>query len=142
MTSHTGLSTAPHAQVPAAAVPGLGGRPWRDNAYAGFWDTQQNVFGVVHVSTSPNAPGTRARFSVLVDGRAVEVVEPLPPGSFRSSSIDVDLPAARVVVADYSATGVLPDLVEGISLQHFQQGANVVGRIEVHGCMVKNVTNR
>jgi len=150
MTSHTGLSTAPHAQVPAAAVPGLGGRPWRDNAYAGFWDTQQNVFGVVHVSTSPNAPGTRARFSVLVDGRAVEVVEPLPPGSFRSSSIDVDLPAARVLVdhpgvhaeleftprfveADYSATGVLPDLVEGISLQHFQQGANVVGRIEVHG---------
>lgn len=153
MTSQRGLSKPPHAEVPPAVVERLAGRPWRDNAYAAFWDTAQNVFGVLHVSTSPNAPATRARFSIVLDGRAFEIVEPLPPGSFRSASIDLDLPAARVVVdhpavraeldftprfveADYSATGVLPDLVEGLSLQHFQQGADFRGRVEIFGCAV------
>lgn len=146
----SGLAVTPHEAVPVSVAEAIGDRPWRDNAYLGFWDVAQKVFGVVHVSTSPNAPGTRARFSVVVDGQSVEIVESLPPGSFRSESIEFDVATSRIAVkhpevtvdlelvprfavADYSATGVLPDLVEGVSLQHFQQGADVRGRIVVGG---------
>ncbi len=122
---------------------------WRDNAYLGFWDSAHDVYGVAHVSTSPNAPGRRARVSVQVDGRSVEVVEDLEPGSFTSESIEFDLSGAVRVRhpslslelsmtpvgpwADYTAGEVMPPLVPGEPLHHYQQGASVVGAVECRG---------
>jgi hypothetical protein len=72
------------------------GRPaFRDNAFLGFWDHGGQVFGAVHVSTSPNSEGRRARFSLSVGGRATEIVEPLEPYSFGSPSIAFDLDRRR-----------------------------------------------
>ncbi|MCX2930667.1 hypothetical protein ORI20_10290 [Mycobacterium sp. CVI_P3] len=45
-----------HTHVPAECGRG-GNAPWRDNAFLAFWDTDSDVFGTVHVSTSPNAEG-------------------------------------------------------------------------------------
>lgn len=142
------LSYPVHAQIPASVEPLIGSAPWRDNAYLAFWDTAKELFGVAHVSTSPNAEGRRARFSVVVAGRAVEVVEPLDSGTFKSKSINFDLETSaisvnaadvtahvqmtpRFVAADYSATGLIPDLVDDVSLHHFEQGAYVTGSVTV-----------
>src|SRR4051812_19982486 len=68
------------------------GRPaFRDNAFLGFWDTERGVIGAFHMSTSPNAEGRRARFSLSVNGRTTELVEPLEPCCFTSPSIGFDL---------------------------------------------------
>ena len=66
--------------------------PWRDNAYVCFWDPVQEVVGVLHVSTSPNAEGRRARFSLAVGGRSIEIVEePHDRGAFKSASVEYPL---------------------------------------------------
>ncbi len=122
---------------------------WRDNSYLGFWDADAGVYGSVHVSTSPNAPGRRARASVSVGGRSAEVVEELAPGTFTGEQIDFGLDgritvraahleadlqmSARSVIADYSAGGVLSDLVPGEPLQHLQQAVEVAGGVAVDG---------
>lgn len=120
--------------------------PWRDNAFLAFWDPAQDLFGVAHFSTSPNAGGRRARLSLVRAGRAVEVIEPLDPASFRGESLEFDLErsvitvdhptltarlemAPRFVIADYSPTGLIPDLVKGASLQHYQRFAAVTGEV-------------
>jgi len=120
---------------------------FRDNAYLAFWDRSGDVFGAFHVSTSPNAEGRRARLSLAVDGRPVEVVEPLEPGSFTSASIGFDLDERitvdaptlrgelrcrpRFAVADYSTGSIIPPLIPDEPLQHFQQAARVEGRFTV-----------
>ena len=126
------------------------GRPaFRDNAFLGFWDAGGDVFGAFHVSTSPNAEGRRARFSVSVGGRTTEIVEPLDPYSFKSASIAFDLDQRIVVdgptlagevtctplfaVADYSKHAIIPPLVPDEPLQHFQQAARVHGHLKVDG---------
>jgi hypothetical protein len=122
---------------------------FRDNAYLGFWDEGGDVFGAFHVSTSPNAQGRRARFSLSVGGRATEIVEPLEPYSFTSPSIAFDLDLRITVdgpgltgeltctplfaVADYSKGSIIPPLVPDEPLQHFQQAARVRGRFSVEG---------
>lgn len=126
----------------------VAGAPWRDNAFLAFWDVAQDLFGVAHFSTSPNAGGRRARVSIVRAGRSVEVIEPLEPASFRSPSLRFDLErsvitvdhplltarldmAPRFVVGDYSTTGLIPDLVEGQSLRHYQQFADVTGEVAI-----------
>lgn len=128
---------------------------WKDNAYLSFWDLANGVFGTFHVSTSPNGDGARrARCSVLLDaaggaGRVVEIIEELPRDQFRSASIDfgldgtitVDHPelSARLTnaplhtPADYSTTGLIPDLVPGRPLQHFQQACTITGTFTAAG---------
>jgi len=123
---------------------------WKDNAYLSFWDIARGVFGTVHVSTSPNGEGARrARCSVSVGGTMVEVVEELDPGTFSSESIHFDLDgtvrvdhptlAAELTylplyaAADYAVTGLIPELVPGKPLQHFQQGCTVTGRVTLAG---------
>jgi hypothetical protein len=120
--------------------------PWRDNAFLAFWDPGQDLFGVAHVSTSPNAEGRRARFSVVLAGQAMELIEPLERGSFSSehigfdvanNTVTVDAPGLkadlamtpRFVCADYSPTGLIPDLVADVPLRHFQQGADISGQL-------------
>jgi hypothetical protein len=126
------------------------GRPaFRDNAYLGFWDGGGEVIGAFHVSTSPNAEGRRARISLAAGGRPVEVVEPLDPGTYTSTSIDFDLDRRITVdspalsgeiictpvfaVADYSTGSIIPPLIPEEPLQHYQQAARVQGRFTVAG---------
>ncbi|WP_182379437.1 hypothetical protein [Nocardioides sp. WS12] len=132
---------------------GPGDPVWKDNGYLSFWDTERQVFGTFHVSTSPNGTGARrARCSVLLGGeggRVVEVIEELDPGTFTSQSISfgldgtitVDHPdlVARLTnspihqPADYSTTDLIPELVPGKPLQHFQQACRLVGTFEADG---------
>jgi len=121
--------------------------PWKDNAYLGFWDPAAGVNGVVHVSTSPNAQGRRARASLQVGGASAEIAEDLEPGTFQSASIAFELDgritirsdamsadlqlSPRGVAADYSVGGVVPELVPGEPLQHFQRAAIVTGTVAV-----------
>ena len=119
---------------------------WKDNAYLSFWDTANCVYGSLHVSTSPNAPtARRARFSISVDGRVTEVVEPLPADEFASDSMSFGLDgrvsvdhrdvrcelvnAPLFVPADYATTDLIPALVPGKPLQHFQQACTVTGTV-------------
>ncbi len=123
--------------------------PWKDNAYLGFWDPEHDVYGTIHVSTSPNSRGTLARASLSVRGRAAEVAEELAPASFTSPSIAFDL-AGRITVdapglraklelaplftiGDYRATDIVADLVRDAPLQHVEQFARVTGEAEVAG---------
>lgn len=123
---------------------------WKDNAYLSFWDTHNQVFGTFHVSTSPNGTGARrARCSVSVRGRVLEIIEDLPPGSFESASIKFGLDgriAVRhgrleadlvnvplFVAADYAVNGVVPELVPGKPLQHFQQACEINGTLVLDG---------
>ncbi|HSV40286.1 MAG TPA: hypothetical protein VLI04_16110 [Nocardioidaceae bacterium] len=129
---------------------GPGDPVWKDNAYLSFWDVAGGVFGSVHVSTSPNGEGARrARCSVSGHGVVVEVVEDLEPGTFSSDSIHFDLdgtvrvdhPTLQAELtylplyapADYAVTGLIPELVPGKPLQHFQQGCTVTGTVTVGG---------
>ncbi|MEU7629731.1 hypothetical protein AB0C34_07050 [Nocardia sp. NPDC049220] len=133
-----------------ADAAGIGEPVWKDNAYLSFWDPAAQVFGTVHVSTSPNAPSARrARFSISVAGRVVEVVEPLGEGTFSSDSIDfrldgrvlVDHPAVQAdlvnaplfIAADYATNDLIPPLVPGKPLQHFQQACSIVGSVTLDG---------
>lgn len=123
---------------------------WKDNAYLSYWDTANEVFGSFHVSTSPNcAGGRRARCSISVRGKVLEIIEDLAPGSFASSSINFGLDgvitvrhprlqadlvnAPLFVAADNAVGGVVPELVEGKPLQHFQQACEMTGTLVLDG---------
>src|SRR5437867_832093 len=88
------LSEPIHNDVPDGAP------PWRDNAFVSFWDPRQDVYGTLHVSTSPNAEGRRSRLSLQVDGRTVELVEDLEPGTFSSQSIAFEAGASFEVQSE------------------------------------------
>jgi hypothetical protein len=139
------LSTAVHADAAGPGEP-----TWKDNAYLSFWDVDGEVYGSFHVSTSPNdAKARRARFSVYLQGQNIEVIEELPIGSFDSESISfgldgtitVDHPdvSARLgnaplwTPADFSLNDLIPPLVPGKPLQHFQQACTLKGTIDSGG---------
>jgi hypothetical protein len=139
------LSEPIHHDVPAGAL------PYRDNAFLSFWDPQREVFGTLHVSTSPNAEGRRARFSVQSPKGILEVVEPLDPGTFTSESITFDAGASFSVDAP-SVTGELTfaplpglgdytgdrapaafSLDKAQPLMHYQRAASVSGSLVIAG---------
>lgn len=139
------LSTDVHADAAGPADP-----TWKDNAYLSFWDVDAEVYGTVHVSTSPNdGKARRARFSVSLQASVFEVIEELPAGSFTSQSISfgldgtisVDHPELTVRLgnaplwtpADFSLNELIPPLVPGKPLQHFQQACSVRGTAEHDG---------
>lgn len=152
------MSTAPTSTDPLnepihGPVPD-GRPPWRDNAYVCFWDPAQAVFGVLHVSTSPNSEGRRARFSLNVGGVPIEVVEtPHAREAWTSDSIRyplddtilLDHPSVsaslkltpRFNFADYSASEVIPPLVPGEPQQHFQQVVGISGEIRVRDRVIQ-----
>jgi hypothetical protein len=117
---------------------------WKDNAYLSFWDVDGNVYGTFHVSTSPNDPKSRrARCSVQLDREVVEIIEDLPGGSFTGPTISFGLDGTLTVdhpdlvarltntpmwtPADYSLNELIPPLVPGRPLQHFQQACRIEG---------------
>jgi hypothetical protein len=135
------LSTALHRHVPD-------GMPaFKDNAYLAFWSPQNEVIGVAHVSTSPNAEGRRARLSLSVRGRRIEIIEDLQPATFKSVSITFGLDDTITVnadringtlrttplfePADYGKRAIIPPLIEGHPVQHFQQAAVVEGDLTI-----------
>jgi hypothetical protein len=143
------LSEPIHVDAAGAADP-----VWKDNAYLAFWDLDAQVFGTLHVSTSPNSPSARrARFGISVAGRVVEIIEPLSEGAFSSDSIHfgldgrvrVDHSSVRAefvnaplfVPADYATIDLIPPLVPGKPLQHFQQGCTIVGSVTIDGATVE-----
>lgn len=148
MTEPSTLSWGPLAHPIRTEDPGEQS-PWKDNAYLAFWDSENRVNGVVHASTSPNAPGRRVRVSVDVGGAVAELAEEPPPGSFTTASIEIALDGAitvrsadlkadlrlipRGVAADYSAAKIIPELVPGEALQHFQQAAVITGSVTLDG---------
>ena len=141
-------STWPLAQPIRAHAP-QGDAPWRDNAFLSFWDPVGEVYGTLHVSTSPNAGGRRARLSISVGGLLREIVEDLEPGSFTSASMSFDLDTGRAVVkapdieldvataprftvADFASKSVIPRM-GGEPLQHFQTTVDVSGYCRIEG---------
>jgi hypothetical protein len=139
----------PLAHQIATAGQITGDLPWRDNAYLAFWDAGKDVFGVVHVSTSPNAPGRRARCSVAAGTHVAEIIEPLDSGTYRSASIDFNL-NGRIVVsrsgldvdlelrprfspAEFVPFNVVPAYADQPFLSHYEQGAEVSGTITIQG---------
>jgi hypothetical protein len=122
---------------------------WKDNAYLSFWDPSQRLFGTVHVSTSFNAEGRRARASLSVDGVGIEISEELPPGSFAGQAIQFDLDTGtatitspeltvtlcateRLALADFTPGQVFPPM-GGAPLHHYQATVDVRGRCRVGG---------
>lgn len=123
--------------------------PWKDSAFLSFWDVEREVYGCAHVATSPNAPSSSTRFEINVRGRRLRVMETPSSGTFTSESINFDLDGDITVdsprvsgsfsgtplfgLADYSTGGLVPAMVEGEPLQHFQQPARVHGRFVLDG---------
>jgi hypothetical protein len=91
------LATPVHDVVPALDGVSM---PWRDNAIFFFWDAENEIYGVVHVSTSPHGSGTRARCSLTAGDRSREILEPLDAGTLTSESITVDLDGRLLVEHD------------------------------------------
>jgi len=122
-----------------------GDPPWRENAWLAFYDRPQGVYGVTHVTTSPNSGGLRTRCSLVADGREAEIIEAVAPMEFSSPSISLDLaghivakgPGLAVDVTltprhhacDYSRSQVLPGLEGNEPLQHFQQTGTAAGSV-------------
>ena len=137
------LSKGPRLDVPA------GSGPWRDNAYLCFWDESHDVFGALHVSTSPNTDGRRARLTVHAGDQVREIVEPVESGTATSESITFDFGdrfsvrspqlegelqwTPRFHLADYTGDrapkGYEYDPRE--PLMHYQRGASVTGHLRV-----------
>ncbi|MGV0795447.1 DUF7065 domain-containing protein [Mycolicibacterium elephantis] len=143
------LATSIHADAAGPDDP-----IWKDNAYLSFWDVAAGVYGSIHVSTSPNdAKARRARFSIQLGPKSgaetVEIIEDLPAGSFSSESLSfaldgtirVDHPDLKVFLgnaplltpADFSLNDLIPPLVPGKPLQHFQQACTLRGTVEHAG---------
>ncbi len=135
----------------------VNGPRWGENAYLTFWDPQADTYGHVHVMTSPNGDGRRARVAAVVEGHHFEYNEPLPLLTaesalmeFRSErvrahlsgqivaagtefGVDLRYEPLRSTKADYTPGGVLPSLQGTKPLQHFQQSARITGSITVDG---------
>lgn len=123
--------------------------PWRENVFFAFWDREQRVYGTSHFTGSSNAGGRRSRCSLVVDGRPVEIVEPMPLGEFGSPGVALDL-AGRVRAeseafgadlhfvpgrppADYSQVQGMPGLTADDPIQHFQQSGAFSGTVSLPG---------
>jgi hypothetical protein len=139
------LSEPIHNDVPADAP------PWRDNAFLIFFDPRHELYGTLHVSTSPNAEGRRARVSIQLGERMIELVEPLEPGSFTSQSISFDAGASFEItservsgtvttvplfaLADYTGDNspAAFNLDKDRPLMHYQRAATVTGSLTIDG---------
>jgi hypothetical protein len=139
------LSEPIHTDIPDGA------RPWRDNAFVAFWDADRDVVGTLHTSTSPNAEGRRARFSVQTAGRTIELMEDLEPGSFSSESIsfnagaEFSISSDRVqgtitttplfALADYTGdrSPEAFSLDKEQPLMHYQRAATATGELVIDG---------
>jgi hypothetical protein len=127
-------------------------RPWRDNAFFCFWDPEQDLTGVMHISASPNAEGgRRARVSVRLGSESIEVIEPLGFATWDSESITF-MPDSGFTVNAPQLSGTLTStplhpaavfagesapkafsLDDEHPIHHYQQSATVSGELTLNG---------
>ncbi len=147
----TDVDWGPLAQPIHETLPGDGKAAWKDNAYTAFWDPAQKAFGTVHVSTSPNAEGRRARASLSYQGTSAEIFEDLDPGTFVSESISFELEGSgrvvvdspdlsmdltftpRLALADFNTAGVFPKMGGETPMKHYERTVDITGPCAVKG---------
>ncbi|TAM62840.1 hypothetical protein [Mycobacterium sp.] len=125
------------------------GLPWRDNAFFAWWDHHRSVYGIVHVSTSLNGGGLRARCALRIGDRDREIVEDLSVGTFDSASIRVRLDGRILVehhamgldlimtpmfaTVDFTTNRSVPSLTEEFPVHHYQRGFHAEGTATLGG---------
>lgn len=123
--------------------------PWRENAFFAYFDRDRKVYGTSHFTGSLNAGGRRARTSLVVDGKSVEVVEPMAMGEFGTPGVQVDLGGHIITKGDafqadfqfvagreqidYSQSKALPGLDDAEPLRHYQGSGTWSGTISLDG---------
>lgn len=137
---------------PARAEIEPGQAPWKDHIYVAFWDSANSAYGFFHWNSSPNHDTGKAQATVLLAGTAHDLKERLPACTtrFTSPSIDFDMRSRvriasphlqataefepRFVPVDYTGHGrILPELVPGKPLIHWQQGLRMTGELVLDG---------
>jgi hypothetical protein len=136
---------------PARATIEDGRPPWKDHIYIGFWDVESGCYGFLHWNSSPNHDTGKAQLSGSFGGTMLDIKEPLTPrvDRFSSESVEFDMAstiaidhprvsarlqcAPRFTPVDYTQNSLLPPLVPGEPLQHWQQGVSLTGQLSVDG---------
>jgi hypothetical protein len=139
------LSEPIHNDIPDGAP------PWRDNAFVCFWDPARGLVGTLHTSTSPNAEGRRARFSLELGGKTIELSEDLEPGTFTSDSITFEAGASFSIATDRVSGTITTEPLFALAdytgdrspeafsldkeqpLMHYQRAATATGELVVDG---------
>src|SRR5581483_8435731 len=136
---------------PARETIADGRPPWKDHIYIGFWDVSSDCYGFLHWNSSPNHDTGKAQLSGSFGGVVLDINERLAPHATRFStrSLEFDLAssievrnerihghltaAPRLTPVDYTQNSLLPPLVAGEPLQHWQQGVELTGELTVDG---------
>jgi hypothetical protein len=136
---------------PARETISEGRPPWKDHIYIGFWDVASACYGFLHWNSSPNHDTGKAQLSGSFGGVTLDLKEPLQAHAtrFSSDSLCFDLAseievragrvtghlraAPRLTPVDYTQNSLLPPLVPGEPLQHWQQGVELSGELVVDG---------
>lgn len=136
---------------PAREVIEDGKPPWKDHIYLAFWDAKADVYGFFHFNSSPNHDTGKAQLSAWFGGRAIDVKDGLEPSTthFSSEHFEYDMQSEievkgerlhgrvtlspRLRAADYTPGEILPPLVPGEPLQHWQQGLSLRGELVLEG---------
>ena len=121
--------------------------PWRENLFWTLWDRDRDFYGTMHMQGGKADTGLWARCSIVADGRAAEIWEPLEPMRFESEHISVELGGRLQAKCDefeldltltprheainYSASAALPGLRSDEPLQHFQQAGTLTGTVSM-----------
>jgi hypothetical protein len=132
--------------------------PWRDNAYLGFFDAEQEIFGLTHFSAAPvTRDEMKVTFQIVVDGRLHEIYEDLQAGSSIGQTVHFDLDGRLEVdhpdltasilglplrgVADYREGDTMPDF-ESQKLCYVQRGAVTEGWVSIAGAEKRYFSGR
>lgn len=126
--------------------------PWKDHIYLAFWDPVNQAYGFLHWNSSPNHNTGKSQATVMLNGVFYDLKEPLPASTthFHSPSIDYDLQSRieirgaqlqghlevlpRMTPVDYTGYNkILPELVPGQPLNHWQQGLHLKGELTLNG---------
>lgn len=126
--------------------------PWKDHIYIALWDVTNSVYGFMHWNSSPNHNTGKAQVTLKLNGRFHDLkeVQSVASTHFKSHSIDYDMRSAiridgadmkgvltltpRFVPVDYTGhKKILPELVPGKPLNHWQQGLSMKGSITLDG---------
>jgi len=137
---------------PARETIEAGQAPWKDHIYLAFWDAAHGVYGFFHWNSSPNHNTGKSQVTVMLGDRFHDLKEVLPASAthFASPSIDYDTRGTiriegnelqgqlglepRFVPIDYTGhKKILPELVPGKPLNHWQQGVRMTGHMTLGG---------
>jgi len=126
--------------------------PWKDHIYIAFWDADNEAYGFLHFNSSPNHNTAKAQATLVLKGKFYDLKE-VPPARanrMKSASFDFDMASdlaidgdrlkgvlrmePRFLPVDYTGHGkILPELVLGKPLNHWQQGLRLHGEVVLDG---------